>query len=255
MSNKFKWFSAVFLTALSLTSCGSKKSEKSAPEPTTETITETTVSATSTSAKTTTSTAKTTSTTSLTTTATETEPPAMKTTAAEPVQTNGYASAVEAAQAYYSAYLSNSYELLYDMFSQEEIDGYNRLVDRTGMLEGETAESGFRKSEVIKAIKLSMANIREVMAANSQIPPEQWTVTFKPEDLKANTVDELSEFNVTLGTGFSSAMDCGHVYYTDGNDEHKFVGNGCAFVEKEGKWYLSYSTYMNSELLTYMDIF
>lgn len=261
MNNKYISLTAVCILAAVLTACGGKKVGSTSSEPTES------VSVTATAAATT---AKTTVVSSLTTTKKKTETSvststeavteaAAETTVAEttaaPAPTNGYASAAEAAQTYYHAYLSDNYELVYDMFSQEEIDGYHRFVDRTGMLGDETAEKAFRKAEVVKAIKLSMANIRDVMTANSQLPPEQWTVTFKPDDLKASTVDELSNFNVTLGTGFSTAMDCAHVYYTDGQDEHKFVGNGCAFVEKDGKWYLSYSTYMNSELLTYMDIF
>lgn len=259
MSNKFKWLGAVCLAALALYSCGGKKVGNVSSEPTESTSVTTSVQ-TGTSTKTTSSAPKKTSSaaTSVTTTtaaAEMTDEEAAAETTAAPAPTNGYSSAVEAAQTYYNAYLSDNFELVYDMFSQEEIDGYHRLVDRTGMLGEETAENAFRKAEVVKAIKLSMAGIREVMAANSTLPPEQWTVTFKPDDLTANTIDELSNFNVTLGTGFSTAMDCAHVYYTDGQDEHKFVGNGCAFVEKDGKWYLSYSTYMNSELLTYMDIF
>ena len=75
------------------------------------------------------------------------------------------------------------------------------------------------------------------------------------ELLRETGENELNDFNKTLNTEFSAAADCGYVYYKDGNDDHSFIGNGCAFVEHDGKWYLSYTTIMNAELITYLDIY
>ena len=171
------------------------------------------------------------------------------------VSENGYASAQEAAQNYYNAYLTNNYEALYNMFSEDEIKAYHTYVDSAGLIGEEKADKAFGKGNVIKAIKGSIANIRSIMAEKSDKPAEQWAVTFKDEDLKAASPEELAQYNQTLGTSFTNAMNCDYVYYTDGDDRNSFVGNACSLVENNGRWYLSYSTLMSAELITFLDIF
>mgnify|MGYP003320826602 CR=1 FL=1 len=171
------------------------------------------------------------------------------------IETNGCASAYEAAQAYYNAYLSGSSDGIYELFSQEEIEGFHRFVDNSGMLGGEKSAKAFRKTEVIKAVQASIDNIHDFMNRYSDGSSQQWNYTLKESDLKPLSAEELSEFNLSLGTGFTSAVECGFVYYTDGVDEHRFVGNDCSLLEKNGKWFVSYSTYISSELISYIDIF
>ena len=100
-----------------------------------------------------------------------------------------------------------------------------------------------------------MAAIRAIMAEKSDVPPEKWTTSLAEDTLRATGENELKDFNKTLSTEFTAGSDCGHVYYRDGDEEHSFVANGCAFVELDGRWYLSYSSVMNAELITYMDIY
>ncbi len=166
----------------------------------------------------------------------------------------GYSSAYEAAQYYYNAYLTDNYELVYSMFCQEEIDAYNSYIDSIEMFDSPAA-SVFRKSAVTDAVKASMANIDALRADNQDSENDKWTVLLTEEDIFPAEDEDIAEFNDTLGTSFTSAADCGFVYYQDTDNQRAFVGNGCAFVEYEGKWYLSYASAMQSELLMYMEIF
>ena len=93
------------------------------------------------------------------------------------------------------------------------------------------------------------------MKEKSDVAPDKWTVSLAEDLLRTTGDNELADFNKTLNTEFTAAADCGYVYYKDGNDDHSFIGNGCAFVELDGRWYLSYTTIMNAELITYLDIF
>lgn len=167
----------------------------------------------------------------------------------------GFGSSFEAAKAYYNAYLTNNADAVYDMFCPEEIEAYHSYIGTTDLLDGKNPQVAFKRSAVIDAIKQSMAAIRGIMAEKSDVPPEQWTTSLAEDTLRATGENELKDFNKTLSTEFTAGSDCGHVYYKDGDEEHSFVGNGCAFVELDGRWYLSYSSVMNAELITYMDIY
>ena len=181
-----------------------------------------------------------------------TEKPAETTTAE--VKT-GFGSSFDAAKAYYNAYLTNNADAVYDMFCPEEIEAYHAYIGTTDLLDGKNPQVAFKRSTVIEAIKQSMAAIRSIMAEKSDVPPEKWTTSLVEDTLRPTGENELKDFNNTLGTEFTSGSDCGYVYYRDGNGEHDFIGNGCAFVELNGRWYLSYSSVMNAELITYMDIY
>lgn len=195
-----------------------------------------------------------------TTAATETAAPA-ETTAPkaeekkESAPQKGFASSFDAAKAYYNAYLTGNADAVYDMFCTDEMEGYHTYLSTTDLLDGKNPQVVFKRSNVIDAIKKSMDTIYGIMGEKSDIPHDKWTCSLTEETLKNTGENELKDFNKTLGTNFTAAADCGHVYYKDGNDEHSFIGNACAFVELDGRWYLSYSTVLNAELITYMDIF
>jgi len=249
---------AVILSAAAY-GCSSKTSSSVSPS------SETTTADSSDEAFTTTDTEKSTDSSSTTTAATTTsgkaaetttttaaaEKPAEKATKAEPK--TGFGSSFEAAKAYYNAYLTNNADAVYDMFCKEEIEAYHAYIGTTDLLDGKNPQVVFKRSAVIDAIKQSMGNIRRIMAEKSDVPPEKWTTSLAEDTLKATGENELKDFNKTLSTEFTAGSDCGLVYYKDGNEEHDFVGNGCAFVELDGRWYLSYSSVMRSELITYMD--
>lgn len=168
---------------------------------------------------------------------------------------NGYDSAVTAVRNYYNAYLTNDYEAVYNMFSEDEIKAYQKYVKDGGMIGEEDPEKTFGKGNIIKAIKASMANIRSFMAENGGKPAEQWGVSLKDEDLSALSAEEVNIFNNKLGTDFTSGFDCNFVYYVDGDENHSFLGNDCAVLEKNGRWYVSFSTVLSSELITFLDIY
>lgn len=192
-----------------------------------------------------------------TTTAAETTAPAAAETTPAPTKAvkKGFDSSFEAAKAYYNAYLTKNADAVYDMLCEEEIEAYHSYLRSTDLLEGKNPQVVFKRSNVISAIDKSIQAIHDIMKEKSDVPPEKWTVSLTEELLRTTGENELADFNKTLNTEFSSAADCGYVYYKDGNDDHSFIGNGCAFVELDGRWYLSYTTIMNAELITYLDIF
>ncbi|MBO7472540.1 MAG: hypothetical protein J6U00_00815 [Ruminococcus sp.] len=193
-----------------------------------------------------------------TTTAAETTTSAAATT--EPTTEapqKGFATCFEAAQAYYSAYLHGDANAVYDMFCQEEIEGYHAYLDtsESELLDGKNAQVMFKRSKVMSAINDSIKKIHSLMAEKSDVPPDKWTTTLEEKLISPTSENALKDFNKQLGTSFTNASGCGIVYYKDGNDEHDFIGNGCGFVELDGRWYLSYATVMKCELITYMDIY
>lgn len=193
-----------------------------------------------------------------TTTASETTAPTTTTeTANKPTRASvkGYDNSYEAAKAYYNAYLKGDADAVYDMLCTEEIEAYHAYLRSTDLLDGKNPQVVFKRSNVINAIKQSIQAIHDIMKEKSDVPPEKWTVSLTEELLRQTGENELKDFNKVLNTDFTAASDCGFVYYKDGNDDHSFIGNGCAFVELDGRWYLSYSTIMNAELITYLDIF
>ncbi|EWM54841.1 hypothetical protein [Ruminococcus flavefaciens] len=263
--------SAAMLSA-SFCSCEDKKSSQadSQPSEVTETAASDTTSASDvkTTAKTTETTAaddkdKKTETTSAseTTKADGTTTAAAATTATADAQKptkaakKGFDSSFEAAKAYYNAYLKGDADAVYDMLCDEEIEAYHSYLRSTELLEGQNPQVVFKRSNVINAIKQSIGAIHGLMKEKSDVPPEKWTVSLTEELLRPTGENELKDFNKVLSTDFTAASDCGYVYYKDGNDDHSFIGNGCAFVELDGRWYLSYTTIMNAELITYLDIF
>ena len=197
-------------------------------------------------------TSETTASTTVTSAEKATEKPAEATTAE--AAKKGCESSFEAAKAYYNAYLTNNADAVYDLFCQEEIEAYEAYIGTTDLLEGRNPQAVFKRSAVIDAIKQSMGAIRGIMAEKSDVPPEKWTTSLAEQTLKPTGENELKDFNKTLGTEFTAGSGCGYVYYKDGNEEHDFIGNGCAFVELDGRWYLSFSSVLKSELITYMDI-
>ena len=168
---------------------------------------------------------------------------------------DGYDSPTAAVRNYYNAYLTNDYEAVYNMFSEDEIKAYQKYLKDGGLIGEEKPEKSFGKGNVIKAIKASMANIRDIMTENGGKPVEQWGVSLKDEDLSALSAEEVSIFNNKLGTDFTSGYDVNFVYYVDGDENHSFLGNDCAVLEKNGRWYVSYSTVLSSELITFLDIY
>ncbi len=264
---------AVILAAVlssALWSCDNKKSSESgAAEESSSAITETTSETTSPSQESTeaataaSSAAAATETTTFTTSA-ETTTSAAETTAPAATEApqaptkavkKGYDSSFEAAKAYYNAYLTGNADAVYDMLCEEEIEAYHSYLRSTDLLEGKNPQVVFKRSNVISAIKQSIQAIHDIMKEKSDVAPDKWTVSLTEDLLRTTGDNELADFNKTLNTEFTAAADCGYVYYKDGNDDHSFIGNGCVFVELDGRWYLSYTTIMNAELITYLDIF
>lgn len=166
----------------------------------------------------------------------------------------GYPSAYEAAQAYYDAYLTGNYELVCNMFCKPETDAYNEYFDSLELTETK-AETIFTNDAVENAVKASMENIKNLRADNQDSESDKWSVSLKEEDIVPSQPEDIDSFNEALGTSFTSGADCGYVYYQNETNQKAFVCNGCAFVEYNGKWYLSYTSLIQSELINYMEIF
>lgn len=266
MKNINRFIAAISAAALSaaMWSCNNKKSsgsssEANSPDTTAAsaatTVADDTEVTTSNHTSDTTTTAAETTVAETTTTAAESDKPKETEKKPDEAPKKGFDNSFEAAKAFYGAYLASNAEAVYDMFCSEEIEGYHAYIGTTELLEGQNPQVVFKRSNVIGAIQSSMKNIRDIMAEKSDVPADKWSTSLNEGLLKPIGENELNDFNKTIGTKFTGGSDCGIIYYQDGNPDHDFIGNGCAFVELDGRWYLSYTTVLNAELITYMDIF
>lgn len=183
-----------------------------------------------------------------------TESTTESTTASEklPENSEGYPDGMSAAKAYYSAYIDHDAEAVYSMFNREEIEGFYKVMEPA--LEGKSAEEVFRKAAVIRATESSMDNIKSIMDGYAVSANDKWSVLLSDEDLKEVSKEKLDEFNTSLGTSYTSGAECSYVFYVNDNNEESFTGNSSAFMEKDGKWYLSFSNAMGTDLLNYIEL-
>lgn len=248
---------AAIMMCISLTSCGGKSSSESSSSETTtaagetaaseenETVSETSTAAEETTAEQTTAAAAEEK-TSETTAEKTTEP------AAEKKDEGGYTDVTALAQTFYNAYLGHDPEAVYALFDTEEIDGYSKLIKDE--LEGKDPAVVFSKKAVVSAIDQSMTSISEIMDAYSDSGQDEWTVEVTADDLEDVEEAQLDDFNGDLSTSYAAAKIINYVFYRDKSNDQSFTGNSSAFLNKNGKWYLSYSSLMQSELINYIDL-
>ena len=99
-----------------------------------------------------------------------------------------------------------------------------------------------------------MDNISGIMESSSDSSTDKWYVQLNDSDLKLVDNEVLEEFNTTLGTSYTSVAECRFVFYQNETNGESFSGNSSAFVERNGKWYLSYSNAMGVELMNYIEL-
>ena len=255
---KLTAIAAALLIAGTSVSCGSKKSSdtSSSEQETTAAVTaepseETTAEGTETSsAEVTTAPAETTA--PQTTTAAETTAAATESAADAPKAADGYTDSIAIAQDFYKAYLDHDPEKVYSMFDTEEVKGYNALMKDE--LDGQDPEKVFSKSVIVDAIGQSMDSISEIMAAYSDSPGDTWSVPVTADDIEEPEKESLDEFNGDLKTKYTQAAVINYIFYRNSANEEAFTGNSSAYLMRDGKWYLSFSSLMQSELLNYIDL-
>ena len=195
--------------------------------------------------------AATASTTSVTTaSADETTTEAVEQTAEAPANRERPACA-DLAEAFYQAYLDHDAEKVYAMFEPGEMKAYSELIKDE--LEGRDPAKVFRKESVISALNASMDNIGEIMEHYSDGEDDVWTFSIPDDELSEISGEELEAFNKDLGTSFTRACICQYMFYNDETNGETFTGNSAAFVELDGKWYLSYSTAMGMDLVYFIE--
>ncbi|MBR4626464.1 MAG: hypothetical protein IKO47_01945 [Ruminococcus sp.] len=161
------------------------------------------------------------------------------------------AECADAANAFYQAYIDHDAEKVYSLFVPAEMEGYCELV--RDELSGKDPKKVFRRAAVISAIEASMDNIVEIMDYYSDGDGNEWTFSIPEDGIKEVSSEELLEFNKQLGTAFTKAYTCKYMFYTNQTNGKSFTGNSSAFVQLDGKWYISYSTVMGSDLVNFMD--
>ena len=223
-------------------SCGGKKSQR------TEAAVETTSEAVTTSDDTTETTAK-------TVTEPETDAAPETTAASEPEtkpaeDDSKYTGHMDIARDFYNAYLDHDAEAVYAMFSKEETEAFYKVIEPT--LDGKAANEVFKKSVVIKAISDSMDAVRDIMSSYADTDADKWSVLISEENIRDISEEDLKGFNDDYGTGFTSAVQCRYMYYQDDSNGQAFTGNVSSFLEKDGKWYLSFSQLVQSDLYKYI---
>ena len=165
----------------------------------------------------------------------------------------GYSDSLAAAQAFYNAYLNHDTAVIYNMFCQTEIDRYGITVEAT--LDGKKGSEVFTRQNILMALDASMDNIDDIMAFYEDKSTDLWSVSVTEENLFEVDSQTLNDFNSEMGTSFTSAVEVSHTFYDDTTNGEAFSGNSCAFLEADGKWYLSFSIMMQTDLINYIDIF
>jgi len=171
---------------------------------------------------------------------------------AEKKDEGGYSDSTALAQDFYKAYLGHNAEAVYAMFDPEEMEKYSTMIKDE--LDGQDPAVVFSKKAIVDAIDKSMTSVSEIMDAYSDSGQDTWTVEVTAEDLEAVEQDQLDDFNADLGTSYSEAKVIHYVFYKDDSNGQSFTGNASAFLNKNGKWYLSYSSLMQSELINHLDL-
>lgn len=185
------------------------------------------------------------------TTASETSTETQETTEPEKSRSEPSKDCLELAQRFYQAYLDHDAETVYSLFDLDEIEGYNKLIEPE--LNGASAKEVFRKAAVIRAIEASMDNVREIMAYYATADSDKWSFKVTMDDLDEVDEESLEDYNKRLGTSFTSSYTCQYMIYNDDTNGKSFTGNSVSFVEKDGSWYLSYSSIMGSDLIYFID--
>ncbi|NLT08299.1 MAG: hypothetical protein GXY08_02195 [Ruminococcus sp.] len=250
-SNRLAAIIAAAVMSASLAACGGKKSSGDSSSGGETSTADVTAQTEETSAEVTTSEKETTVTTtaektSETTTEGTTKP------ADEKNDEGGYADSTALAQDFYKAYLGHNAEAVYAMFDPEEMEKYSTMIKDE--LDGKDPAVLFSKKAIVDAIDKSMTSVGEIMDAYSDSGQDTWTVEVTADDLEAVEQDQLDDFNADLGTSYSEAKVINYVFYKDDSNGQSFTGNASAFLKKNGKWYLSYSSLMQSELINHLDL-
>ncbi len=251
-------FTAVLLSALmacgGIVSCSKSSSGSSGNKPAdvSDKTTEAEISSETTSAVMTAPAAKTT-TTKKNVPVVTTKPASKKETVTSVGTTgSGYTDSLTLASDFYQAYLDHDPEKVYKLFNEQEIECYKELM--ADELDGESPDEVFSQEALIKAIDGSMVMIEEIMAEFSDSENDRWTADVSEGLLAEVTEEELSTFNEELGTDYTSGYVINYMYYVNADNGEVFVGNSSAFLEKNGQWYLSFSSLMQSELINQLEV-
>lgn len=241
MKRAFLFIACITLCAACI-SCGGKKTEKAdtAAETTSDAVTTSEVSS-ETSAEPETSA----ETTAVPETAAAPEP---ETKPAE--DDSRYTEHMDIVRDFYDAYLKHDAEAVYAMFSREETEAYYKVIEPA--LDGRAANEVFKKSVVIKAISDSMDAVKDIMGSYADTDADKWSVLISEENIRDISEEDLKGFNADYGTGFTSAVQCRYMFYQDDSNGQAFTGNVSSFLEKDGKWYLSFSQLVQSDLYKYI---
>lgn len=236
-------FIACMMLSVTCASCGGKKSHM------TEAAVETTAEAVTTLVDDTTETTTDAVTEPETSAAPETTaPPEPETKPTE--DDSKYTGHMDIARDFYDAYITHDAEAVYAMFSKEETEAFFKVIEPS--LDGKAANEVFKKSVVIKAISDSMDAVKDIMASYADTDADKWSVLISEENIRDISEEDLAGFNDDYGTSFTSAVQCRYMYYQDDSNGQAFTGNVSSFLEKDGKWYLSFSQLVQSDLYKYI---
>lgn len=161
-----------------------------------------------------------------------------------------YTESMDIARDFYKAYINKDAAAVYDMFSKEEMEAYYKVIAPT--LDGKAPNEVFKRSVVEKAISDSMKAVGDIMQSYADTENDKWSVLISEENIRDISQDDLDGFNKDYGTSFKSAVQCRYMFYQDDTNGQAFTGNTASFLEKDGKWYLSFSQLIQSDLYQYI---
>lgn len=159
--------------------------------------------------------------------------------------------------AYHQAYIDENAEAVYALFSPDEItafDTYMKSYLQENLSESEEmVEDMFSKENIISAIGGSIDNIHNIMDNYDETGNDIWSINIDENTIERYSADELAQINNDLGMNITDGYICEIPFYKNDINDETFVAEPASIFQIDGNWYVSYSVACD-RLIEFMDI-
>lgn len=159
--------------------------------------------------------------------------------------------------AYHRAYIDANADAVYALFCPDEItafDTYMKSYLQKNLSESEEmVEDMFSKENIISAIGGSIDNIHNIMDNYNETGNNIWSINIDENTIERYSADELAQINNDLGINITDGYICEIPFYKNDMNEETFVAEPASVFQIDGNWYISYSVACD-RLIEFMDI-
>ena len=159
--------------------------------------------------------------------------------------------------AYHRAYIDGNTDAVYALFNPDEItafDTYMKSYLQENLSESEEmVEDMFSKENIISAIGGSIENIHNIMDNYNVSNNDIWSINIDENTIERYSADELAQINADLGMNITDGYICEIPFYKNDINDETFVAEPASIFQIDGNWYVSYSVACD-RLIEFMDI-